>query len=217
MVKTVRAVSWGWLVAWGLFIAYTATLAPKDDPVMTRALVKGAFTGDFGRVDPAISAVFCALGVVPVLASSFVLRDAAARRLAGWPFALGMFVVGAFALLPWLALRGAFGQRPAAREPGTVRRLLARRAVGASAFVGLTALAGWALARGHADAYASAFGSASIVHVMTIDLVVCAGLLMFLVEEARRTVVHEPPAAAGARLVPLLGSALWTSLVKRSP
>lgn len=100
-----RSVAWGWVFAWGLFVAYAAALAPPDDPALTRALVKGSMSGDFGGVDHAIAAVFSMLGVVPVLASTFVLRDGADRKLPAWPFALGMFVAGAFALLPWLALR----------------------------------------------------------------------------------------------------------------
>ncbi len=209
----------GWLVGWLAFVLYAALAAPPDDASMTRALVVGTFTGDFGKIDASIAAVFSMLGVVPVLASVFVLRDGATRKLPAWPFALSMFVVGAFALLPWLAFRGAGGPRAEPRAPGRVRRFLARRLVGAGIFVALTALIAWAIALGRASAYAEAFATVSLVHVMTIDLVVCAGLVMFLLEEARSTIpeAEEPAYARGSRVVPLLGSAMWTALVERSP
>jgi hypothetical protein len=212
-------VAWGFVVLWVVFVGYAARFAPPDDPVLTRALLRGVFTGDFGRVDPAVSAVFSALGVVPVLASMFVLRDGATRRLPAWPFALAMFALGGFALLPWLALRGVRGPRSTPREPGRVRRLLARRTTGAAAFVALSTLGGYGLARGHATALFALFQATSMVHVMSIDLVVCAALVMVLLEEARATLGpdDEPAYARGARVVPLLGSALWTSLVRRAP
>jgi hypothetical protein len=208
-----RRIAYGWLVLWAAFVAYAAVLAPPDDPALTRALVRGSLSGHFGAVDPAIAAVFSMLGVVPVLASTFVLGDGATRRLPAWPFALGMFVVGAFALLPWLAFRAALGPR-APRPPGAVRRLLARRAFRAGIVVALAALSAWALVAGHGAAYLQAFRSTSMVNVMTIDLVVCTALLFVLVEEARRELRQpEPGVARAVRVVPLFGPALWTALV----
>ena len=207
-------IAYGWLVLWAAFIGYAALLAPPDDPALTRALVQGTVTGHFGAVDPAIAAVFSMLGVVPVLASTFVLRDGGARRLPAWPFALGMFVVGAFALLPWLAFRDVLGPRAPA-PPGPVQRFLARRVVRAGIVVALAALSAWALTAGHRAAYFEAFRSASMVNVMTIDLAMCTALLFVLVEEARKQgTPPEPSIARAARFVPLFGPALWSALVE---
>ena len=213
-----RRVAWGWVFAWGLFVAYAAALAPPDDPALTRALVKGSMSGDFGGVDHAIAAVFSMLGVVPVLASTFVLRDGADRKLPAWPFALGMFVVGAFALLPWLALRDLAGPRAEPRAPGRVRKLLARRWFAWGIVVALSALGAWGIATGSASAYAHAFRTTSMVNVMSIDLVVCAALLFVLVERQRARGVSpgESPLARASRFIPLLGPALWNALTAGS-
>jgi hypothetical protein len=210
-------VSWGWVAAFVAFVAYAILAAPPDDPALTAALVKGTFTGRFGAVDPAIAAVFAALGVVPALASTLLLRDGARRRIPVWPFALGMFAVGAFALLPWLALRGSFGARPEERSVGALRRLVARPAVGWALLLALTALLAWGLLAGSATAYARAFATTSMVNVMTVDLLVCAGLLMVLVEEARARdgVVRESPLGRAVRFVPVLGTAAWNALTTR--
>ena len=215
-----KRVAWGWLAAFAAFVAYAALGAPPDDPALTRALVRGSFTGDLGGVDPAIAAIFSTLGVVPVLASTFVLRDGARRVLPAWPFALGMFAVGAFALLPWLALRNVCGPRALPRPPGPVRRLEARRFFGAGILLALLGLLAWAFARGSFHAYWHAFQTVSMVHVMSIDLVVCAALLAVLVEEARAhddVFRAEPMAARALRFVPLLGAALWNALTPRAP
>ena len=206
-------IAWPYVAAWLAFAIYAFAFAPPDDPALTRALLHGMLTFDFGGVDPSIAAVFSLLGVVPVLASGFVLADGAGRRLWAWPFALGMFVVGGFALLPWLALRGVGGARVPPREPGRVRRFLGTRACRVGIVLALGALTTWGLARGSGAAYASAFRSASMVNVMTVDLTLCTLLLFVLVEEARRREPsRETPlarVASGVRFVPLFGSALW--------
>ena len=212
-------IAWGWVGVWLAFVGYAVFLAPPDDPALTRALVRGTFTGRFAGVDASVAAVFSMLGVVPVLASSFVLRDGACRRVPAWPFALGMFVVGAFALVPWLALRCLGGPRAAGvRPPGPVRRLLANPSFATGIIVALVALGCWALAAGHAGAYAKAFRTTSMVNVMTVDLALCAALVAYLVEEARASArpSHEPALARTLRFVPLLGSAAWNALVRRA-
>lgn len=155
--------------------------------------------------------------MVPALASAFVLRDGETRRLPAWPFALGMFVAGAFALLPWMAFRAVGGARAHPRAPGAVRRGLAKPWLRIATLLGVLGCVAWALS-GSAVAYAAAFRTVSLVHVMTLDLVVCTGLLAVLVEEARRSPgVIEPGAARRSRFVPLLGAALWNALVARPP
>lgn len=214
-----RRFAFGWLALWVAFVAYAAVLAPPDDPALTKALVTGTFTGRFGDVDASIAAVFSALGVVPALASALVLPAGASRRLPAWPFAVAMFAVGAFSLLLWLAFRDALGPREPSRPPGRVRRLLAKRGLRMGLFVALVLLTAWGLAAGHAHAYAAAFRTTSLVHVMTIDLAVCAGLLFVLVEEARRFLppASEPPLARAVRFVPLFGSGAWAALVRAEP
>lgn len=209
-----RGVAWGWLLAWAAFVAYAAIGAPPDDPALTRGLIQGSLTGGFQGIDRAIAAVFSMLGVVPLLASSFVLRDAARRRVPGWPFALGMFVVGAFALLPWLALRHLGGARADARPAGRVRRLLARRWVVWGIVIALVGLVAWGVTAGSATAYEHAFRTTSMVHVMSIDLFVCAALLAVLVEEdrGRGAAATESAFARVVRFIPLFGPALWNAL-----
>lgn len=211
--------AWGWLVLWAGFVAYAAFAAPPDDPALTSALVRGAFTGRFEGIDPAVAAVFSLLGVVPVLASSFVLRDGATRRVPAWPFAAAMFAVGAFALLPWLAFRGLGAPLERPRPPSVVRRLLASRVAAAGIVVALVGLSCWAVFAGSFEAYLSAFRRTSMVNVMSVDFVVCAALLYVLVEEGRAEVgpEEEPAFARLVRFVPVLGPALWNLVVRRAP
>jgi hypothetical protein len=211
--------AWGWLVLWAGFVAYAAFAAPPDDPELTSALVRGAFTGRFDGIDPSIAAVFSLLGVVPVLAASFVLRDGSTRRVPAWPFAMAMFAVGAFALLPWLAFRRLGTPLEPPRSPNVVRRILASRIAAAGIVVALIALTCWAVFSGSSAAYLSAFRRTSMVNVMSVDFVICGALLYVLMEEARAEVgpEEEPAFARVVRFVPVLGPALWSLLVRRAP
>jgi hypothetical protein len=203
--------------AWLAFVAYAIFRAPPDDPALTRALVHGSLTGDFGAIDPSIAAVFSALGVVPLLAVALLARGASRQRIPLWPFAVAMFALGAFALLPYLALRDDVPRPPP--PAGRLRRALASRPLGWLIVAGLGLLAAWALTSGSATAYAHAFRTTAMVHVMSIDACVCTLLVHALVEESRRAgdVQVESPAARAVRFVPLFGAALWNALVRRSP
>jgi len=214
-----RGVAWGWLVLWLVFVVYAARFAPPEDAALTRALVRGAFTGHYGATDPAIAAVFSALGVIPVLVSSFLLRDGATRKLPAWPFVVASFAVGAFAILPYLAFRRLGGPRAAPRSAGIVRRVLSHIVARLGIAVSLVALTAWALGAGSLRVYGAAFRGAALVHVMTLDAGVCTALLFVLVEEARARpdLPEEGRLARGSRWFPLFGAALWNVLVSRPP
>ncbi len=214
-VRSGRVVLFGG--AWLLFVVYAVLAAPPDDPALTRALIHGSLTGDFGAIDPSVAAAFSALGVVPLLATALLARGAARQRIPLWPFAIGMFALGAFALLPYLALRDDVARRlPPA---GPVRRVLASRTLAWLVVGALVLLAAWALRSGSAAAYGEAFRTTAMVHVMSIDALVCTLVVHYLVEEERRTggVRDEPRAARVLRWIPLFGAALWNAMVRRLP
>jgi hypothetical protein len=199
------------------FIAYAALIAPPDDADLTRALVRGAFTGNFGNIDPGISAVFSSLGIVPLLFLVFLVRDGTQERVPAWPFALAAFAVGGFAILPYLVLRSGGAHRtPAA--PGRVRRLLASRIVGWILLIALVAVLGGGLSRCNMHGFAVAFATKKIVNVMTLDLGLCSLLLVYLADQiARRDAeLKETPLLRMIRWIPLLGPFCWNALVKRS-
>jgi len=203
----------GFLGVWAAFVGYALVLAPPDDPALTRRIVEaGILLRDTG-VDPAVLAVFSALGVVPVVYAALLLPQGRRQRLATWPFVLAMMGVGGFALLPYLALRreGAVD-----RGPSWVHRVLRHRAVGALCAAALVALGVWGAVRGSAGVFADLFARNRFVHVMTLDLVLCGLLMPYAVSLVRQ---HERVEAPGwARWVvwvPWVGAPLWCALVRR--
>jgi hypothetical protein len=202
-----------WMAIW----AYAFTAGPADDPALTQALIRGAFTGRYGDIDPSVAAVFSALGVIPMLFASLFVPDGRGRKVPAWPFALGAFALGAFSWIPYFVFRPAGSAPDTSRQP-QLTKLLRSRGLGVVIVLLLLGLLGWGLMAGSAAAYGRAFWNTRMVHVMTIDLGLCAVLLWVIVAYLRRTerIEGESALARWLLILPVLGPALWNVLVTRS-
>ena len=89
---------------WLGFVGYAVLLAPADQPD-TADLILRLSTGQWDGINPALIALFNAMGLWPVVYAALALVDGRGQRLWAWPFVVASFAVGAFALLPYLALR----------------------------------------------------------------------------------------------------------------
>jgi hypothetical protein len=202
-----------WIAVW----AYALTVGPADDPALTRALIRGVFTGHYGDIDPAIAAVFSALGVIPMLFAALLVPDGRGRRLPAWPFALGAFALGAFSWIPYFVFRPA-GSVPDVSKQVALTKFLRSRGLAVIIVLLLVGLLGWGLVAGSASAYGRAFWSSRMVHVMTLDLAICAVLLWVIVGHLRRVerIEGDTGAARWVLVLPVFGPALWNALVRRS-
>ena len=203
--------------AWLGLIGYWIFAAPPSDPPLERALWGGLLTLRWDGVDPSIVAVFLLLGVSAELYLVLLLRDGRMQPVPGWPFGLAMFGLGSFVLVPYLLLRQERPPPPA--PPGRITRVLSSRPVGWILVATLLAIGGWGIACGSAAAFARAFRTSMLVHVMTLDLGLATLLLWPLVEASRRLdpPAREPAIARAVRALPLVGPALWSALVTRDP
>lgn len=200
---------------WAGLLVYVFAFAPPHDPAVTRRLLAGTFGGSYAGLDAAVVAVWNLLGVVPLLYLSLLVPDGRRQRVWSWPFGLLMMVGGAFVLVPWLLLR--------TEEDSAARRFqLGMRLVRSAVFrwgivAGILGLGGYGLVRGSIAGFAALFWHARLVHVMTLDLLLCAALLPYLIAKLRRPedVVGEPAWARALPLVPLIGPALWNALYYR--
>lgn len=112
---------------WVGLVVIAVTLAPPPAPG-TGALIARMLTGDLDGVNLSLFALFNVMGVLP-MAFSCLLGFDEHQRLPAWPFLVASFAIGAFALLPWLALRRWGGPRRAADRWWL--RVLGHRATGA--------------------------------------------------------------------------------------
>lgn len=184
----------GAVVLWFALIGEVVAFAPPAR-LDQGALVWRLLTGPWSGEEPVVVALFNLMGVWPFVLAAQLAPWLRRRPLPLWPFAVGSMALGAFVLLPGLALWGA--PQPMARWQGWLTR---------PAWLGLLGLAAIALSAyastGSHAGYAWAFHHQPLVHVMTFDF---GALWLTSVLVARER--GGPWALA---LVPMLGALAWT-------
>ena len=89
---------------WFVLVIYAFFFAPPDRPE-TLDLIINLSTGNLQGINPSIVSLFNLMGVLPAIYACFLLVDGRGQKLSAWIFVAGSFATGAFALLPYLALR----------------------------------------------------------------------------------------------------------------
>jgi hypothetical protein len=197
-------------IVWLGLIAYAFILSPPDQPD-TFDMILRLSTGDWVGINPLIVALFNAMGIWPMVYACVALIDGQGQKIPAWPFVVGSFAVGAFAILPYLALRQP---NPKFLGPKTaVLRLVDARWVGALLMVGAIAVLTLGLLNGDWADYWQQWQTNRFIHVMTIDFAMLWLLFPALLQDdmARRN-LKQPWIYAGVLALPLLGAGLYLTL-----
>jgi len=184
-----------YLLLFALLLGEALLLSPSQRPDQTEWVLR-LLTGDWAGEEASVVALFSLMGVWPM--AMFALLAARLRRapVPLWPFVLGSMALGAFVLLPGLALGSGSG--PVARW----QRWLGSRGLAAVLLVAALGLMGWAVVSGDPLAFVHVWRTEQFVHVMSHDF-----LVLWLTSVV---VAHEQRVELGARwwwtAVPLLGA-----------
>lgn len=197
-----------WLL-WGGAIAYAFLLAPPNQPD-TLTLIQKLSTGDWEGINPSIIALFNIMGIWPMIYSCLLLIDGRTQKIPAWPFVAGSFGVGAFALLPYLALR-----HPNADFSGpktALIKLLDSRWTGIVLALGTIALVSYGAIAGDWSDFVVQWQTSRFIHVMSLDF--CLLCLLFptvLGDDMARRGLHDTRIFWAASL-PLLGPVIYLAL-----
>lgn len=198
---------------WLGLIGYAVWGAPPNQP-NTLTLIQHLSTGQWQGINPLVVALFNLMGLWPMIYSAVLLVDGRGQSIRAYPFVMASFLVGAFALLPYLALR-----RPNPSFTGEktgVLNLVESRWLGVAIALGTLALLTYGLAFGDWRDFVQQWQTDRFIHVMSLDF--CLLCLLFPVvlrdDLARR---HRPDHVALWALgaLPLVGAV--TYLVVRPP
>lgn len=151
-------------LAWLALVVETAFFAPPS-PENTWAMVKALFV--FDGPDPLVTAAFQMMGVWPLLYARILLRGVHSQRPTPWIFVVASFAVGAFALLPAIALR-RFGA-PAEADPGWLRAFTEKSWVGQLLAGAAFVLLGWGVFAGDVDVALDLWRTNGFVHTFGLD------------------------------------------------
>ena len=201
-----RPVRLGFALVWLAFSGYAFFGAPPNDP-QTLELIIQLSTGQWQGLNPLVVALFNLMGLWPIAFASLLLWDGHLRRSAArdataeqehspdsqnaavrnsiparpipaWPFVAASFGLGAFAILPYLALRQPLMRHESCSE--TVADLLEEKPSGllkalnsawlwAGLALGASLLLGYGLIRGDWTDFAAQWQTSRFIHVMTLD------------------------------------------------
>lgn len=200
-------------LVWLLWVAFplygfmaSNFLLPPDDGY-TRQVVMASLTVDISAVEPLVFMVFNFLGVIPMTYALLVLFDGDEQPLPAWPFVILSFVVGAFGILFYVALR-RWGRDVEGAKSRLQQQLDTR--TGPAILLIVSLLLVIVGAGGSVQSYVDLWQTKPLVHIMTIDLVLLLLVLPFLaMDDMRRRHVDARAWRVLVVAVPLFGVLLY--------
>lgn len=197
----------GFGLLWLGFLGYATLLAPPDQPD-TLDLITRLINGPWEGINPLIIALFNLMGVLPVVYGMFLYSDGRGQKLPAFVFAIATFVVGAFALLPYLALR-----RPNPEFEGPAGwwiRIQDSRWLGLVVAVGAIALFSWGAITGDWADFIQQWQTSRFIHVMSLDFLLLSSLTAALLgDDLARRGVEKPGLLAKIALIPFFGPLIY--------
>lgn len=203
-----RKIAFGLL--WLGFSTYAFVFAPPDQPD-TFELIKNLSTGQWQGINPLVVALFNIMGVFPIIYSAILFIDGRGQKIPAWLFAIPSFAVGAFAILPYLALREPNKQFPGKKN--LFIKLLDSRFTGIALTLGTIILVAYGLQGGDWGNFAQQWQTSRFIHVMSLDFcVLCLVFPALVGDDIARRDVKNPQLLRLISLIPLLGSLIYLSV-----
>lgn len=197
----------GFWLLWVGFVAYAFLLAPPNQPD-TFELIKNLSTGQWEGINPLVVSLFNIMGVWPIIYSCLLFIDGRSQKIPAWPFATVSFAVGAFALLPYLALREPSTEFPG--EKNALLKLLDSRLTGVILTIGAIILVAYGLLNGDWADFVQQWQTSRFIHVMSLDF--CLLCLLFpalLGDDMARRGLKNPQLYWLTALIPLFGPLIY--------
>ena len=192
---------------WVGLIIYAFFLAPPNQPD-TFELIKNLSIGKWDGINPLIIALFNIMGIWPFIYSCLVFIDGRQQKIPAWPFAAGSFGVGAFALLPYLALRQPNQEFTGSKS--LFLKVLDSRWLGVALTLGTLVLLGFGLLQGDWGDFIQQWQTNRFIHVMSLDF--CLLCLLFptlLGDDMARRGVKNSSLFWVVTLLPLVGPLVY--------
>ena len=204
---------------WVGFSLYAFTLAPPAQPDTLDMIIQLS-TGQWDDINPLIVALFNLMGIWAMIYAAIALIDGVGQKIPAWPFVTLSFGVGAFALLPYLALRehseSFLDTTSSDTKTYTKTKLISLvdsrwtgRAIALSSLLLLT----YGFTQGNWADFAEQWRTSQFIHVMSLDFcMLCAVVSPLVKSDMAKRNLNNPLLFWCAVLIPLLGVALYLSI-----
>jgi hypothetical protein len=205
----------GFGLLWIAFSTYAFVFAPPNSPD-TITLITDLSTGKIADINPLIVALFYIMGVWPLIYSCVLFADGRGQKIPAWVFATLSFGVGAFTLLPYLALREPNPEFPG--QKNIFLKILDSRFTAIALTLGAAALVSFGLTKGDWSDFIQQWQTSRFIHVMGLDF--CMLCLLFpalLGDDMARRGMQNSTAFWAVTLVPLFGPLAYLCTRKPLP
>ncbi|MBD1926744.1 DUF2834 domain-containing protein [Trichocoleus sp. FACHB-90] len=200
----------GFWLLWVGLVSYAFLLAPPNQPD-TFELIKNLSTGQWTGINPLIIALFNIMGVWPLIYGCVLFIDGRGQKIPAWPFATFSFGVGAFALLPYLALREPNTQFSG--QKNLFLKILDSRWLGLILTIGSVVLVAYGLLGADWADYIQQFQTSRFIHVMSLDFcLLCLIFPALLGDDMARRGTNNPALFWTVALIPLFGPLAYLCL-----
>jgi hypothetical protein len=189
---------------------YAFFLAPPDQP-NTLELIKNLIAGNWQGINPIVVSLFNILGIVPMIYACLLLIDGRQQKLPAWPFVTFSFGIGAFSLLPYLALREP--NQEFTGNKNLLLKIVDSRICGVVISLASIALIAYGFIGGNWQDYIYQFQTSRFIHVMSIDFcVLCLLFPSILGDDMARRGINNPKFFWAVSLIPLFGALAYLCL-----
>jgi hypothetical protein len=200
---------------WLGFTGYAFLLAPPDRPD-TLQLIINLSTGKWDGINPLVVALFNLMGILPMIYAGLMLIDGKTQKLSAGLFSAASFGVGAFAILPYLALR--IPQPTADRERfqsskidrSGIIKVVDSRWFGVMLTIATIILLIYGISRGDLTDFIQQWQTNRFIHVMSLDFCLLTLLLpVLIVDDIDLRNFSNPKLVRILSLIPLFGGLFY--------
>ncbi|HEY9764475.1 MAG TPA: DUF2834 domain-containing protein [Trichocoleus sp.] len=197
---------------WLSFVLYTIQLAPLDQPC-TWEIARKLLTLQWGELNAYIPAIFCLMGVWPMIYACLMFADGRMQTVRAWPSFLASNFTGVICLTPYLLLRRR-NQDFDGIQTKLIRKL-DQRSTGITLLVITLILIAYAVILGDWSDYVQQFQTRHFVHLISLDF--CLMCLFFPLtdlfdDDMARRGMHNALVYWAVALVPLFGPLTYLCL-----
>lgn len=197
---------------WVAFTAYAVLLAPPDR-ADTLQLIINLSTGKWVGINPLIVALFNIMGVLPMVYACLMLIDGKYQKISAVAFTAVSFGVGAFAILPYLALRESYPtsqERDVRIEQTGIIKLVDSRWLGVVLTIACIGLLAHGITQGNWADFLQQWQTSRFIHVMSLDFCMLVSLLPVLIaDDLQRRNFTNPNIVRLLSFIPLFGGLLY--------
>ncbi len=193
---------------WLGFTIYAFGFAPPDRSD-TLQLIIALSTGKWAGINPAVIALFNLMGILPMVYACLILIDGKTQKVPAGLFSAASFAVGAFAILPYLALRTPPSLQSQIDRRGMIK-LVDSRWLGVALTLGTIGLLSYGITQGNWADFVSQWQTNRFIHVMSLDFCLLTLLLPVLIaDDIDRRNFTNPQTIKLLSLIPLFGGLLY--------